>query len=138
MLDMESRGASKLDNYQNFARAFKVRNFRAVMARVRANSARLKDATELGRSEMREGSEFCNSPLRAILYALMELQKEVEPDEVLAHLTLNIPDNYQDQSKRGLVIALSDYLAAKLATIRPEEADAARLLSELLRNQRIG
>jgi hypothetical protein len=87
---------------------------------------------------MGEGSEFYNSPLRSILYALMELQREVEPDEVLAHLTLNIPDYYQDQSKRELVIALSDYLSAKLATIRPEEADAARLLSELLRNQRIG
>ena len=31
MLDMETRGAKTLDNYQNFAKAFKVRDFRALM-----------------------------------------------------------------------------------------------------------
>ncbi len=138
MLDMESRGAHRLDNYQNFAKAFKVKDFKAVMAVTRANRARLKGAIELGRSEMGEGSEFYQSPLRAILYAIMELQKEVDADEVMAHLTLNVPDYYSDAGMRELVLAITDYLSEKLMGIRPEEADAAKLLAELIRNQRLG
>ncbi len=138
MLDMESRGINRLDNYQNFAKAFKVKNFKAVMASSRANRARLKGANELGRAEMGEGSEFYQSPLRAVLYALMELQKGVEGDEVLAHLTLNVPEYYSDASMRELILAISDYLSEKLVAIRPEEASAARVLGELVRNQRIG
>ena len=138
MLDLESRGAHRLDNYQNFAKAFKVKDFKAVMAVTRANRARLKSAIELGRSEMGESSEFYRSPLRAILYALMELQKEVDADEVMAHLTLNVPDYYSDAGIREHVIAITDYLSEKLMGIRPEEADAAKLLAELIRNQRLG
>ena len=58
MIDLEARGAKTLDNYQNFAKAFKVRNFQAFMASRRANNARLKSAVEFGRTEMGEGSEL--------------------------------------------------------------------------------
>jgi putative DNA methylase len=61
MIDMEARGAKTLDNYQNFAKAFKVRNFQALMASKKANEARLKSAVEFGRSEMGEGSELNES-----------------------------------------------------------------------------
>jgi len=37
-----------------------------------------------------------------------------------------------------VVIELADYLAKKLETLRPEEAAAARVLRELVRNQRLG
>jgi putative DNA methylase len=74
MLDMEARGAHTLDNYQNFAKAFKVRDFYAMMGDRRANHARLKSAKEFGRAEMSEGSELYGSLLRAVLYALMELR----------------------------------------------------------------
>ncbi len=138
MLDMESRGAHRLDNYQNFAKAFKVKDFKTVMAVTRANRARLKSAVELGRSEMGESSAFYQSPLRAILYAIMEIEKEVDADEVMAHLTLNVPDYYSDAGMRRLVLAITDYLSEKLMGIRPEEADAAKLLAELIRNKRLG
>ena len=69
MLDMEVRGAKKLDNYQNFAKAFKVRDFQVLMASQKANNARLKSAVEFGRSEMGESSELYQSVLRAVLYA---------------------------------------------------------------------
>ena len=55
MLDLEARGAKMLDNYQNFAKAFKVHDFNALMGDGRANQARLKSAGEFGRSEMGEG-----------------------------------------------------------------------------------
>jgi len=33
---------------------------------------------------------------------------------------------------------LADYLSKKLETLRPEEASAARVLRELVKNQRLG
>ena len=138
LLDLEARGAKTLDNYQNFAKAFKVRDFKPFMASQKANNARLKSAVELGRAEMSEGSELHQSVLRAVLYALMELVKNVDGAEVLAHLTLNVPNYYGDMTQRELVVALADYLARKLDTLRPDEASAARVLRELVKNQRLG
>ena len=138
MLDLEARGAKTLDNYQNFAKAFKVRDFYALMSDRRANHARLKAAAEFGRAEMGEGSDLHDSVLRAVLYALMELLADVDTTEVLAHLTHNMPDYYGDLTQRDRAIALADYLAGHLETIRPDEASAARVLAEALRNQRVG
>jgi putative DNA methylase len=138
MLDLEARGAHTLDNYQNFARAFKVRDFYALIGDRRANHARLKSAAEFGRAEMGEGSELHGSILRAVLYALMELGKDVETAEVLARLTHNVPDYYGDLTQRERVIAIADYLADRLESLRADEASAARVLAEAVRNQRVG
>ena len=138
MLDLEARGSKALDNYQNFAKAFKVRNFYSLMGDRRANQACLKAATEFGRAEMGEGSELHGSVLRAVLYALMELLADVDSTEVLAHLTHNVPDYYADLTQRDRAIALADYLSGRLEVIRHDEASAARVLAEALRNQRLG
>jgi len=138
MLDMEARGAKTLDNYQNFAKAFKVRDFKPLLASQRANGARLKSAAELGRSEMSEGSELHQSVLRAVLYALMELGKNTDGNEVLAHLSLNVPDYYGDTTQREMAAEIADYLAKRLEGIRPEEASDARVLYHLVKNQRLG
>src|SRR4029077_17043552 len=113
------------DNYQNFSKAFKVRDFRALLASQKANDARLKSAIEFGRGEMSEGSEIHQSVLRAVLYALMELVKNVDGNEVLTHLTLNVPSYYGDMTQRELAAELADYLAKRLDGLRPDEAGAA-------------
>jgi putative DNA methylase len=64
--------------------------------------------------------------------------KNVDSNEVLPHLTLNVPDYYANQTQRNLVIELANYLARKLETQRPDEASAARILRELVRHQRLG
>ena len=138
LLDMEARGAKTLDNYQNFAKAFKVRDFKPLLASQKANDARLKTAVEFERAEMSEGSELHQSVLRAVLYAVMELVKNVDGSEVLAHLTLNIPDYYGDMTRRELAVELADYLAKRREALRPDEASAARVLRELVKNQRLG
>lgn len=138
MLDMEARGAKTLDNYQNFAKAFKVRNFRVLLASDKANETRLKGAVEFGRAEMGEGSELHESVLRAVLYAVMELTNNVDGSEVISHLTLNVPDYYSDTTQREMSAELADYLSKRLESRRPEEASNARVLYELIRNQRLG
>ena len=44
-----------------------MRDFKPFMASERANAARLKSATEFGRSEMGETSELYDTPLRGVL-----------------------------------------------------------------------
>lgn len=138
MLDMESRGSRTLDNYQNFAKAFKVRDYLVLLASRRANEARLKSATEFGKTEMGEGSQLYGSPLRAVLCAMWEIGKEIDGDEAVRHLAINIPDYYSNQATRELADALCGYLVKHLDVLRPEEASSARVLSQLIKNQRIG
>ena len=138
MLQTEASGAHTLDNYQNFAKAFKVRDFDSFMGDHRANHARLKTAVEFGRGEMSEGSELYGSVLRAVLYAVMELVNDVDGSDVLAHLTLNIPDYYGDVIQRDAATEIAGYLAGQVEQLRPEEARAARVLRELILNQRLG
>jgi putative DNA methylase len=134
MLEIESQGSRTLDNYQNFSKAFKIKNFKPLMASQKANQARLKNAIEFGRTEMAGEAEFANTLLRGILYALMELQQNLDEDKVISHLTCNIPDFY---NQREAIIHVSDYLAKWLESMRPEEASAARILRNLVRNHSI-
>jgi putative DNA methylase len=41
-------------------------------------------------------------------------------------------------TQRELAVQLADYLARQLEVLRPDEASAARVLRELIRNQRLG
>jgi putative DNA methylase len=68
----------------------------------------------------------------------MELAGNLDSNDVLAHLILNVPDYYSNQTQRDRVVALADYLAKKLETRRPDEASAARILREMVKNQRLG
>jgi len=138
MIEMEARGFKTLDNYQNFAKAFKVKDFKALMSEQKANKSRLRTAEEFARAEMGEGSELYQSVLRAVLYAMMELIKDIDSDEVLAHLMLNVPNYYGDKSQRELVVELADYLAKHLSEIRQADSRAARILCEMIKNQRLG
>lgn len=134
MLDLESHKNHTLDNYQNFAKAFKVRDFHALMASERANSARLKSGAEFGRAEMSGESEIADTPLRGILYALMEFGKGADSDDVLAHLGDNVANYFQ---KRDTVVAVADFMASRLAAIREDEASHTRVLRDLVRNERL-
>lgn len=138
MLDMEARGAKTLDNYQNFAKAFKVRDFNAFLQSRRANDARLKSAIEFGRTDMNEGSELYQSTLRAVYYAMWELSRDIDPAEVLQHLSFNVVNYYSVPNQRDMVVAISDYLSKKLNHLRPAEASYARIIGELVKNQRVG
>ena len=142
MVDMEYQGAKTLDNYQNFAKAFRIRHFDQLMSESsRANSARLKLSSEFKGSMMSGDSEIAGTPLRALLYALFELDKGIEVEEVLLHLMDNCP-NYMPN--KALLTKMADYLAEKrdglkeTKTFKPgQEASYARILAEALRNQRL-
>jgi adenine-specific DNA methylase len=133
MLDIEAGGAKKLDNYQNFAKAFRYGDYTAVMGSTKPTDARLKTALELKRAEF-EG-EFGKSPLRAVLFALYELQREVDIDEVISHLRDLVPGYL---TRREDLMALASVIAVKREIKIPAEAQAARILFSRIRNERLG
>jgi putative DNA methylase len=136
LLELESRGYKTLDNYQNFAKAFRLEDFRPLMADAKANKARLKGAIELGRAEMTDASAIGNTLTRAVLYSVMQLAKDEDADLVLSQLSINAP-SYFDPAVRNRLVAIAEYLADKNAELRPDEAKAARILSQLIRSQRL-
>jgi len=133
MLDIEAVGIKKLDNYQNFAKAFRVADYANLMGSMKANDARLKSATDFKKATF-EG-EFGVTPLRALLYALYELQREVDSDEVMAHLRDQVTAYLH---RREDLMAFCQYLAAKREGRLPEDAGAARVLLTRIKNERLG
>lgn len=142
MVEMEHQGSKTLDNYQNFAKAFKVRHFDVLMSETsKANAARLKLSSEFKAAMMSGDAELAATPLRALLYAMHEIIKEVEVDDVLLHLMENCP-NYL--ANKPLLAKMADYLAEKRHSLKPsktfhpdDEASAARIMAEAIRNQRL-
>jgi adenine-specific DNA methylase len=135
MLDVETSGARKLDNYQNFAKAFRVGKDwqRDLMGSLKPNEARLKSAVEF-RKSIFEG-DFGASRTRAVLYALHQIQSEVDGDLVLSHLRQMVPTYLADREDLGAIAA---YIALKKSGVDAAEASAARVLQGLLRNERLG
>jgi putative DNA methylase len=132
MLDIEASGLKKLDNYQNFAKAFRC-EYAPLMASTKANDARLKSAREFKQAEF-EG-EFGASLLRAVLFALYELQKEDDIDEVISHLRDQVSGYF---TRRDDLMALASVIASKRESRHPEEAAAARILFTRIKNERLG
>lgn len=142
MTEIENQGEKKLDNYQNFAKAFKVRNFSQIMSdKSKANSARLKLSTEFKASLMAGDAELANTPLRALLYAIYEISKDTDVDDVISHLIENCP-NYM--TNKNILAKMANYLAEKRDNLKPTktykpnlEASSARILAEAIANQRL-
>jgi putative DNA methylase len=134
MMDIETTGAKKLDNYQNFAKAFRVPAYDDLMGNLEPNKAALKTAKQLKKAGF-EGSEFGASKSRALLYAIFEIEKDIDGDDVLSHLRDLVPDYF---TTRDDLMALADYVATKRETIDKDESRAARILHGLIRNERFG
>lgn len=142
MVDVEFQGGKTLDNYQNFAKAFKVVHFDQVMSDAsKANAARLKLSSEFKSTLMSGDAEIAGTPLRAVLFGLYEINRDIDIEEVLAHL-MEVCPNYM--ANKALLATMADYLAQKRQSLkttknfRPDkEAEAARILAEAIRNHRL-
>ncbi len=139
MLEMEAQGEKLLDTFSNFAKAFRVSHFEDLLGHSKANSARLKTSAEFKGNLMTNNTEFGKSPLRALLYALWEIQKEIDIEHVLSHLMDNCP-NFLEAVPR--LKSMAKFIAMMREGLKPEklyaiEASSARILREALENQRI-
>lgn len=144
MVEIErARGslAGKLDDYQNFAKAFRCGEWRPLMASAEPNKARLKGARDFGRAQM--DGEFGAGVLRRTLFGLRVLAdfatRDEEPAKAAATAISNLRDLFGADwlRRRSDVIALAEWLDHALDPLRPEEASAARVLAGVVRTERL-
>jgi len=131
MMDMESTGASKLDNYQNFAKAFRVVDYTQVMANMTANKARLKRVTDFASRDLTESTELGATWLGRLIIGLQQLLAETEPQVVIGQLQSELPDFMEI---RPLLIDMLGFMER----MAPEDEvrQAAEVLGARLRNLR--
>ncbi|TIW61820.1 MAG: DUF1156 domain-containing protein [Mesorhizobium sp.] len=134
MTDIEMTGAKKVDNYQNFAKAFRVPDYGSLMASVSANTAALKSSKDFGKRQMGD-DEFGRSPTRALLYALWEMANGVDDELVVSHVR-DLVDNYLE--RRSDLVAIASYLQAKRQSVDRDESQNAGVLAGLIKNERLG
>ena len=132
MVDMETTGASKLDNYQNFAKAFRVEDYSRVMANMAANKARLKHITEFTSRDLTESTEIGATWLGRVIIGLQQLLDELEPQTVISQLQAEMPDFME---VRPLLIDMLVFIERK--TSEPEVRGVAEVLGARLRNLRV-
>ena len=133
MVGMEAGGHAKLENYQNFARAFRVPDYTMLMGSVMPNAASLKRASDFGSRTGFEIIDFGNGIIRSALYAVDALSREVETDTVLLQLQDMVPDYFR---RRAHMIEIADYFARQRGR-EDEEGRNAAVLANLLRNERL-
>lgn len=133
MLDMETTGASKLDNYQNFAKAFHVEDYNRVMASSAANSARLKSISEFESRDLSDSTELGASRLGQLFVQIQQLLADVEPKTVVSYLQETMPDFFE---VRPLLVDLLSFIEMKV----PDQKirDKAEILAARLKNMRFG
>lgn len=135
MTDIEEAGQAKLDQFQNFAKAFRVSDYDEMMDSKSPNDATLKTAIKLGKSSMAEGTPFGrDSIVRLALRGIWRVAKEDEVDDVLEELREMIPDYLRKRDTLRQIVA---YVAAKRADTDPDEASAARILGTAIQTERI-
>jgi adenine-specific DNA methylase len=131
MLDMETTGASKLDNYQTFAKAFRVNDYTKVMANMNANTARLKNVTDFTSRELTDSTEIGSTSLGRLIIALQQLIAEIDPHTVIQQLQEDLADFME---LRPVLIDLVDFISQK--SYQTSLCEAAEVLAGRLRNQR--
>ncbi len=131
MMDIETTGAGKLDNYQNFAKAFRVVDYTRVMGSMAANKAQLKRIPEFASRDLTESNEIGSTWLGQLIIGLQQLLAEAEPQSVISHLQEELPDFMEI---RPALIDMLKFIENKA----PEQAtrDVAEVLGARLRNMR--
>lgn len=131
MMDIETTGASKLDNYQNFAKAFRVEDYGRVMGNMTANKAQLKRIPEFSSRDLTDSTEIGSTWLGHLVIGLQQILNEKEPQTVISQLQADLPDFME---VRPILVDMLTFIEKKA----PEKAtrDAAEVLGARLKNMR--
>lgn len=133
MLDMETAGSAKLDNYQNFAKAFHVEDYARVMGDMRPNHARLKRVSEYASRDLTDATEIGATRLGRLIIALQQLGKDTEVQVIVDQLRAEMPDFLE---ARSLLVDMLAFIERK--SPEPQARTAAEVLGARLKNLRFG
>lgn len=131
MMDIETTGAAKLDNYQNFAKAFRVEGYSRVMGSMAANKAQLKRIPEFASRDLTESNEIGSTWLGHLIIGLQQLLAETDPQAVISQLQADLPDFMEI---RALLIDVLTFIENKAP--EKETRDVAEVLGARLKNMR--
>jgi putative DNA methylase len=136
MLDMEAKGATKVADFQNFAKSFAFADYASLMGSTAANAASLAGAADL-KGRMLDGDGFAKTQLRQVLFAIWKALdgRERDPKRGVTILKTEYTADYWQ--RRQKLIGLAEYIAAKTKATRPEESSAAHELAEALKLDRV-
>jgi hypothetical protein len=133
MMDMETAGAAKLDNYQNFAKAFRVTDYSRVMGDMRPNNARLKRVSEYASRDLTDTTEIGATRLGQLIIALQQLLKDTEAQVIVEQLRAEMADFLE---VRSLLVDMLTFVERKAP--ESEVRSAAEVLGARLKNLRFG
>lgn len=133
MMDMETTGAAKLDNYQNFAKAFRVEDYTRVMGSMAANQARLKRVPEFASRDLTDSTELGASRFGRLIIGVQQVLAETEPQAIISQLQAEMVDFLE---ARPLLVDLLAFIERKAP--EPEVRTAAEVLGARLKNLRFG
>ncbi|WP_421250571.1 anti-phage-associated DUF1156 domain-containing protein [Aeromonas sp. 600584] len=131
MMDIETTGATKLDNYQNFAKAFRVDDYSRVMGNMGANKAQLKQIPEFASRDLTDSTEIGSTWLGYLIIGLQQILNEKEPQTVVNQLQADLPDFMEARPILTDILAFIEKKAPEQAT-----RDAADVLGARLKNMR--
>lgn len=132
-LEVESHGDYRAGVYQEFARGFGVRDYRALLRTGKANETRLKTASELRRSGL-GNSTFGESLVRHALYATWRAAETEEVAESLTWLRTELPDYW---NRRDALATVLRYFSCMESEHWRHDADAARLVAGAVENDHV-
>lgn len=133
MMNMETTGATKLDNYQNFAKAFHVEDYSCVMGDMRPNRARLKRITEFTSRDLTDSTELGATRLGRLIVALQQRLKDTEPQVIIDQLRHEM-DDFLDV--RPLLLDMLAFIGRQ--SPESDVRSAAEVLGARLKNLRFG
>ena len=133
MMDMETAGTSKLDNYQNFAKAFRVTDYSRVMGDMRPNNARLKRVSEYASRDLTDATEIGVTRLGQLIIALQQLLKDTDAQVIVEQLRAEMADFLE---ARSLLVDMLAFIERKAP--ESEVRSAAEVLGARLKNLRFG
>jgi putative DNA methylase len=133
MMDIETAGVAKLDNYQNFAKAFRVTDYTRVMGDMRPNNARLKRVSEYASRDLTDATEIGLTRLGQLIIALQQLLKDTEAQVIVEQLRAEMADFLE---VRSLLVDMLAFIERKAT--ESEVRSAAEVLGARLKNLRFG
>lgn len=133
MMDMETAGTSKLDNYQNFAKAFRVTDYTRVMGDMRPNNARLKRVSEYASRDLTDATEIGMTRMGQLIIALQQLLKDTEAQVIVEQLRAEMADFLE---VRSLLVDMLAFIERKAP--ESEVRSVAEVLGARLKNLRFG
>lgn len=138
-LEAEKHNNYQISTYQEYARGFSLGSYGQMMANEKANTARLKTATEFAMRNLGENPDFEKSVLRTVLAAIfIAIKEDGTPEKGLFHIKNQVPDYWgrRDMIKQ-LLLFLKDSKDIENMPHWAEDAEMADHLFVLVDNDHI-